>query len=177
MAVAHDVLEHFPKDDSTTGELMAQGAMVHIRGSEYFRAKGRRDTSVAAQGAGEIAALLEKVRTGEWVSILPAGARYCQPIESHLSELITEIESNMQSEFERDMTIEEDELVRYWVSVGFQRALKRYKGTDRGELLDAFTRIEDEADRVLKRAEEGDTLTVNLVWRNNVADLRLTVSQ
>ncbi len=183
MAVAHDMLEHIPDDDSTTGELMALGAFLYVRGEEYFQQKrrGMGTTSPAENCHGEIGDLLIKIHYKEWVPLqatrhtlrgLPGD------IQDEIKKTVRLVRRYLKTE--RDdytMTAEDSRAILGWMAEGYRQAAKRYSDLPRYELLDLFCRIEAAADKALKQAEEGTTrLHVHVDTTSGRAELNVYTS-
>jgi len=180
MAVAHDILEHWPDDDSTTGELLALGAMIYVRGEDYYAHKGQSTISPGENCAGEIGDLLLKIESGEWVDLRETtGQRTCTKDEFARAEIATAIaQAKKHIREEREGTMPDSatwRTVRYWLTKGFNLARLRYRGIDRWELQRTFTEIESAADRELKSASIGDVLSVRLSWRNGEPKLSVAI--
>ncbi len=171
MAVAHDILEHWPNDDSTTGELRALGAMLHVRGEEYNRRKGKMFTAPSYHFSGELGELLLKIQFGEWVPLKEHKGRHSKAKYSWANEEIEEgiilackhIQEEYQGEYAQpaEHTLA---LVYHWLSNGYNSALRRYAKVHPWDLLNTFIYIEQEADKRLKFAEIGTKLKVSLDW-------------
>ena len=176
MGIAHDILEHMPKDDSTTGELMALGASMHIRGNEYYVRKGRINPNPSYQMHGEIAELLYKVSTGEWADVQPVNIPSCKINDKWITFLINDTvalvehylrhESETFNDVQHDMPDWEDK-VSHWLAFGYKNALRRYKNVTQDELLNTFNFIETYADKAIRTAYEGQILDINLTWETS----------
>lgn len=174
MAVAHDVLEHLPNDDSTSGEIMALGAMMYVRGHEYFHAKGSRDTRPSYHFSGELADLLLKVHSGEWVPLSEVRhVRTHEDVQEEIDNGIALVRKYLREEKEEEgykLDTKTENIVRGLLAYGYRRAVRRYKNVSRWDLLEAFVNIEKRADDELKWAEEGEgyELNVRLRWKTMV---------
>lgn len=168
MAVAHDVMEHIPHDDSTTGELMALGAMMYVRGGDYFANKRSMTPRPSYHASGEVGDLFCKIHTGEWVPLRDAPKLYkAREIQSEIDNLVFLVRKHLKEERDNDykLTAADNRNLRAWIAYGYNRAVIRYKNITRLELLDVFCEIEEYADERLKTAEEGITkLYVSLKW-------------
>lgn len=173
MGVAHDILEHLPHDDSTAGELMALGAMFHVRGEDYFVNKGRAYHRPSYHCHGEIAELLNKIDNGEWIAL-----RDCPHLKTHSDEYVQlEIDDtidlvkkylrdDLSNGYEMDKATEDK--VRGFLAHGYRSAVRRYRHVDRSVLLDTFNEIEERADNALKHVDKGEVLKVKLVWKSGI---------
>lgn len=165
MAVAHDILEHFPGgDESPTDELMAIGASFYVRGEEYFVQKGQRIVCPGENFADEIVDFTLKIWAGD---LLPVrNCPFAHPrIDDHVKFQINRcirkvkeglIERNVEDRDTRcqkhlDMSDQVD--IRRWIAHGYLKAVRRYRGHDRWRLMCLFCEIEKDADRLLKHAE------------------------
>lgn len=193
IAVAHDVLEHRPIDDSTTGELKALGAMIHVRGEDYAQQKGRRITSPAENMSEELGDLLLKIKWGEWIPLQSMTSRQFINQWNKLEEwvkdeilLTTELVKVYLEDAREELNVITPAIrdrVQYWLAFGYNDALKRYKNVSRVQLLDTFIEIETKADQYLKHAYEGQELIVDLIWREEImsnsryADLKVSLTE
>lgn len=167
MAVAHDILEHFPNDDGKAeGEFMALGASLWIRGqSGYFR-NGTPESNIASDFP-EIwrHVIYEDERT--YVRECPHKSRNEEVQESGKQILIHALEEMREQFEEYELPSEEtQQRIVQWLAYGFNRAAKRYgkyhrRGITHYEIAhQLFAEIEKQADEKLKYAEEGQILTV-----------------
>ena len=187
MAVAHDVLEHWPNDDSTTGELLAFGAMLWVRGEDYFALSKSYNTNPFYHMKHELAKLLLKISRGEFVPLRHAPCQYRTndyDIQKGIEELILEISiilRILEIPNENPATILTPETVgnvKSWLARGYNRAQRRYASVGRHELLDTFCFIEEQADKALRYATADATqLHVSIkprfevrVWDSEVWD-------
>lgn len=187
MAVAHDILEHWPNDDSTTGELLALGASIHVRNTQYStrrreefarRYGGRgiiteETVRPSFNGAGEVAELLYKIACGQWQPLRDYPTKFVRRglSEFAFEECVHYVRLVRRELYERGdddtvrLTQRDARNVLCWLATGYQRAVRRYKGISEYELIATFEAIENAADKALKDAEENDELHVSLMWR------------
>ncbi len=162
MAVAHDILEHFPGGDgSPADEFQALGASIHVRDGYY--ANGTAGDNIGSD-------FPEIMRHIIYEHMHLNSAPRTNPCDSWVEAEITKAINVLERELEY-MHLEPDELasvrrcypdIRGWMRVGYRKALKRYKGLYKNDIQRLFREIEQEADRRLKYAEEGAELTVSL---------------
>lgn len=177
MGVAHDVLEHRRGDDSTTGELMALGVSMHVRGSDYYAMKGRIHTRPSYHMSGEIGALFCHISDGEWIPLQDTKLYRLSPRCCDHEDIMAEIEATV--ELVKKHFIEEDRPeislsaqdeinLRSWLARGYSHALRRYRGIPHYQLLEMFCEIERRADQLLKDAWQGCELIVDVKNRTGV---------
>ena len=164
MAVAHDILEHCPNDPGTAeGEFLALGAALYIRGdSGYFQRKGNRNST-----AQHLAA--------DFPMIFRINSYFGPCLESGYDELagrcqaiVAEGVKNMKDEEMPESaipTLQRQSHIAGWIARGYVNAQRRYRHVDGGAYYlayDLFMPIEEEADKLLALAEEGQVLTVSV---------------
>ena len=175
MGVAHDMLEHPAKpDESVAGEIRAFGAMMYVRGSQYFHLKGKVHTQPSYHFSGEMAELLMKIHRGELEPIADCpvtGKMYDSYIMDELDSAIEYIQAHLLSEYEPEdqykLTPADIRNIRGWLAYGYREAKKRYYGISRDELRKVFCAIETKVDHYLSHCEdliEGQELIVSLRW-------------
>ncbi len=186
MAVAHDMLEHFPNDQGTPeDELQALGASLLVRGETYFATVGRLQTSPAYQMQGELLQLyfwaVQNESSLEFES--PGDVKVNADIDEILDDIITRNRETLESENlpDEDMDIfaspENMRRAKLWLAKGYNRALRRYKGVDVDSLPYLFIDIEKKADKLLKVATEGMLLTVKVNTKTLTAELSSDYSE
>lgn len=164
VAVAHDILEHFPGDDgSPEGEYQALGACLYIRGQNYFR-----HGSPAENISADLPRIWETLRYRD----NRTHVRVCPPVKSLVLEEAREAIEHFQSEvgqykdahYEKPTAADYTAMVR-WIAKGYNQAKRRYPNVvSVRERL--FIPIEQQADARLKHAEPGQILTVSIDWVN-----------
>jgi len=160
MGVAHDILEHFPKDDgSAEGEYMALGASLFIRGQGGYPMNGTSEQNIASD--------LPTV----WG--VQSYVRDCAlSKDPDLMERAREAVGHFRKEgtyMDRDQRPSEEsyERIARWIAKGYQRARKRYAKQGASRITwDLFKPIEDAAEKALKYADEGMILTVCVDFKN-----------
>lgn len=165
MAVAHDILEHFPHDPGDAeGEFQAFGAGLFIRGDTgYF---GRNGNMVPAEEhlASEIG-MVWGYHTGRdnRTTLRPCGVmKYHETMDQCRKIALL----GMGDFVERGEPIPSEkniELIARWIARGYKRASIRYAKHDAYEIAyQLFEPIETQADALLKHADEGMVLTVHV---------------
>ena len=164
MAVAHDVLEHFPGGDmGVEDELQALGA------SFYVRKYTTNMHSLGANVAADLPDVLAHVHS-EGMSFFSPGRTAPIDVEYEVDDAIHHFRE--EAAYSRQRTSSQElAWVRGWMRRGYRRAVKRWGDIDTRSLFDEIQR---EADRHLKRAEEGLTeLEVKLTfYRGTLHDTR-----
>lgn len=160
MAAAHDILEHFPKDNGNAeGEWQALGASLWIRGNAGYYQNGTPESNIASD--------LPEV----W-SIQPY-ARACGL--SRDLEIMEQARSAVAHWMDEERTRDNDSLpssadqenVARWIARGYQRAKRRYRASDCHSICyNLFQPIQEACDRELKHADEGMELTVRVDFKN-----------
>lgn len=163
MAVAHDILEHFPKDDgSPEGEYQALGASLYIRGNGDDPRNLSPEESIAADLSTVWDVLVNRERRS---FVEPCASSKDADLMKRARLAVSYWVSEAKAEYSQDEKSQPDfisqERVACWIAKGYRRAAARYRGISRDMLLwDLFKPIEEQADKALKRAEEGMILTV-----------------
>lgn len=164
MAVAHDILEHFPKDDgSAEGEYQALGSALWLRGdSGYFQSRGNVNPP-------------EVHLASDFPMIwgIQGYVKECPLVrDSELMETCREIVrlgvKNIQEESSTTppSAIARENIAR-WMAKGYKRAQKRYKNVDAYTVSERLFRgIEESADKALGHAEQGMELVVSVDFKN-----------
>jgi len=179
MAVAHDCMEHFPKDTGTIDqEFMALGASYVTReGESYYQHKGSM-WSAAHNVASDMPRLLQGLLGGEYSLYPPPKTRRMQEDyeENFVIDVYNETISLMKSEFpdqdreadEKDQALIKDFMAGIvpWFRIGLRRAKRRYRSVPSFQLCHMFQTIEKEADKHLKHAEGYELLQVNMTGRD-----------
>jgi hypothetical protein len=176
MAAAHDILEHFPNDDgSTEGELMALGASLHVRQDGGATTDGPysrpfTDRDVEADFPTLWCYNLDRedgraLRTAPRVQDADAVER-ARAIAREGLRLVRTKYGETDEDGEERLTFSDDEINQWaaWLAYGYVRAQRRYRHVIGGvcALASLFMGIAREAERALKRAEEGMILTVHV---------------
>lgn len=173
MAVAHDIMEHFPNgDESPADEFQALGAGIVVRGEDYYAQKGQFTTSPAKNAASDVPEIIRHIiYENMHLPEAPASRPLVAELEEHVREFVKESISLVESEFNEDENKEAMKAIVKqaggWFRVGIRRALRRYKGR-LFETSWTFSEIEKEADRLLKQQEAEGAILVVKVDRGNV---------
>lgn len=175
MAVAHDVLEHFPGgNESAHDEFQALGAAYRIRGEVgYFH-------HLSSQPAWKhLSAEMPDIFTHVYVTrealLADPPAHALRPLRSYdaeraeftfrkcLREGCNEVR-NMHEGV--DLKDDIEDFIRKgvaWMRVGYRRVSKRYGVMHLSNVNDLFHQISAEADKHLAAASEGDLLRVTIL--------------
>lgn len=166
MAAAHDILEHFPKDDgSTEGELMALGASIFIRGDGGWSSKYRRYDSVRDPAADIPQVWGYMLDRENRTTLKPCGlSRDSFGVETGRA-IVAEGMRELRHQYEdadSQPDAETRERMARWIARGYAKAQRRYSRVIGGACAVAslFMTIERECDEALKRADEGMQLSV-----------------
>lgn len=172
LGVAHDSLEHFNSCQTYAAEFMAFGAMLHIRGvGDYWEMTLHPTPLYSLVICSEVADLLAKCKLKLPPCKAPAlgdevAARHYEGLHDSVMALIENEWENVNG-WKADLrtpTTEEFsaavDLALAWIRKGYHKAVKRYKDADPNMLATMFNEIEKEVERINKRAEDGDRLTV-----------------
>jgi hypothetical protein len=169
MAVAHDILEHFPNDDGgAEGEFLALGAALYIRGETgYFQRHGNvnpPEVHLSAEfdmiwrahterdGRSDIREV-SRVRNTELLDT-------CRKIVRLGVKAIIEAYGEDAENVSKPDSVNQERIAR-WLAKGYVKAARRYR-MDQHTLSYVFGKIEAEADKALKYAEAGQVFTVRL---------------
>lgn len=151
MAVAHDILEHFPHDNGTAeGEYMALGASLLIRGDYNANRNGTAEENVAADlptiwGVQGCVRTCGVVRGGEIIDKARKAVGHFKKEFPYMGDHVP--------------TSSDCENIARWIAKGYAKARRRYPKAW-AIYWDMFKPIEEQAERYLKHAEEGMLLTV-----------------
>lgn len=160
MAVAHDILEHFPGDDgSPEGEYEALGAALFVR-ADLFR-NGTPEENIAAD-LGEVWGVLLNREDRSFVR--PCGlSRDTAILEQARLAVSHWLREWMTGDTDHKPDAETQERVARWIAKGYQRAKVRYRKQGASYIAwQLFQPIQEQADRALKHAEAGMVLTVRV---------------
>ena len=169
MAVAHDILEHFPDDTgSSEEELMALGASIYVRDHGlYFSSVGRSRPDPGYQMSTDI---VEQKRymdeRGESYRLRDPGTTLrCAPIEGFIEAAREAVQKEARCFFTYEEVPEflrssEWFKIAGWLRKGYRRAKRRYRCTTSYHLCCLFRDIEQQVDRALKCIEEGARINI-----------------
>lgn len=167
MAVAHDILEHFPGDDGgVEAELQALGASLWVRNlDEYYHQKGQFRTDPAENIAADFPELWSHVWEGFELRLTGKGRSRLD--DSEADEIILRA-CDLGVKYIRDNgggglpNLDYQIAMKRWMRVGYRRARARFRGIDRSELVWLFMEIERRAQRVIEQCgdvfHEGQTI-------------------
>ncbi len=165
MAVAHDILSHFPGDDgSAEGEFLATGADLFIRGdSGYFQRNGNVNPPEKHLSA-ELGMIWNyHVHRDGRTFVKPCGLTGDQDLMDKCRHIVALGVEGMKDNYDHltPPDAEAQERIARWYAKGYVKARKRYRNLDAYSVAyQLFGPIEEKADEALKRADEGMVLTV-----------------
>ncbi len=167
MGAVHDLLEHPPGDaGSDEEEAMAAGAMFLVRGqSGYFHQAGRQETDPAVNFAGDLLDFITRPQGFELSTPPPtrASPRDDEDLDPFVDRILTNTRALLLDHGYRlrdgDETMFRN--LRGWIRIGYRDAKARYRKSDEYTLGHAFLRLEQDADKYLSHAEEGDELELS----------------
>jgi len=184
MAVAHDLLEHFPNDNgSVEHEFMALGALLYVRGEDYFSINGSYNTDPAVHIASDfVEQYYYLIQRGNGLAFRNPGRTTMLDEDTELTfdRMFHEAKRNLRSAYQEEdderffLNDEQCRRARGWFRRGYRRAVRRYKSLNkvthspRMAILSLFLEIEKKADEWMKHQEEGMRcrITVNLLNRS-----------
>lgn len=172
MAVAHDILEHFPGGgEAPHDEFMALGAGVFVRGIPgYFQNQTPADN--LCSDFPEIFSHIHYEKMGLRDGPYSYKLRD-EDAEQMIQATIQKARIRLLDEWIEHSGLSQTELDQYlhtamrWMRAGYRKAVQRFRNVNSFEFPWLFQNIEQEADKILKHAEEQDELHVKLV-RNQV---------
>lgn len=167
MAVAHDLLEHFPGDDGTLEhELMALGASLFVRNfEEYFHYIGQRITDPVQNIASDF--INQYHLHGEDYTLRAINTRAFAGSELYIEDVIQSIFSQGRRVVSADTSCIPEWLKSGrradcvgWLRHGYRSARRRYRRYRQHNVLSAFMEIEKLVDGALRTAEPGEVYRV-----------------
>lgn len=167
LAVAHDVLEHpLGGDMGVEDELMALGASLFVR-------KWTRNMhSLGANVASDMPDIFRHVWY-EGMTVRSPGRTVAIEAEYEIDNCFHSLrkEAECDEEIKKILTSETKAIIRGWMRRGYRAAVRRWGNISTPDL---FKEIEEQADRHLKHAEQGQILKVRLTYaRGIITDQRL----
>jgi len=183
MAVAHDILEHFPDStDSVADELQALGAELYIRGNTgYWKHRGSCQEP-ARHMCANIPELLRYVLRPDKGLPAPPPCNLNQQdgktFQHHALKFTAAFPHYVKSEDfgGADVNSYLTDLIG-WIKIGYRRAGKRYARVDRDALMRLFCSIEDQAAQLLTSAVPGAVLEVSVSLTNCTSQVKLSSSK
>lgn len=176
MGVAHDILEHFPKDDGgAEGEFMALGASLFIRGeSGYFQRNGRVHSAEENLASDFPEIWNHMVYEDRRTHVKPCGSVRDEDLMERCREIVRlGVRELREREHDQIPDREARERMARWFAKGYKKAERRYRQHGAYAMAyQLFSPIEEQAERCLKYADEGMVLTVCV----NVKRLNVSVS-
>jgi hypothetical protein len=177
MAVAHDVLEHFPGDGGGVhDELMALGAALFVRGRYYFGNNGG-NPSPEDNISADFPELFHHVIHEDFALRRPPKSKRTY-VDEELQEIVRLGFRKIRDAYPEDALenktwLDHDRWLG-WLRRGYRRAVRRYRDCPDHAVCGMFLRIEELADRAIKQGEEGDRFTVSVsLHRRDVALKRM----
>lgn len=177
MTLAHDILEHFPRDNgSMEHELMALGASLYVRdGDSYFANQGRGNGSYIVNIGAEGYSLCGYMETDGRTMLKPLPRD--RPLRDEDAEHLL---SEAALEMLRSAKINEAENHDWlrgrsaldWLRRGYRKAAKRYRGISPFWMMCCFTELEREIDKVLKHLEGYETFTISVNAKRQLIHIR-----
>jgi hypothetical protein len=170
MTVAHDVMEHFPRDNGTlAAEWQAFGAMMRIRHEgNWWSNQG--NTKYQEFGDQAYVDLFDHYRKVVYGELSVDEAPRTMKLEDDLEEQIQKMVANFRREIDRevdpdDQSCDVDFFCKNlvgWIRIGYRKACKRYSEVPAWKLSEMFSTIADKADKLLKDAYEGMEMVVEM---------------
>ena len=181
MAVAHDIMEHFPDDDGgLAGELQAFGAMYLVRVQSSHHDKWGKKFSDDNMH-NEIADHVRRVRWGDTDPLPDHCFIGCDPETSHaINKMVASARAvyNEEQDYQGSAWGDADvmsplDCLSYaaWIKQGYMRAKHRFAELSTDDLAFMFEEIAAFANRHLKSAEPGARITVTVRDDDYVVDL------
>lgn len=157
MAAAHDMLEHFARDRGTVEEeLMALGAALYVRraNTRWF---DRASENIGSDFRDQSRYLGDSGRT----ELDDPGRTRASEIDSIVHDAVEY--AKLDASYDGDETpplLMDPERIVGWFRKGYRKAKARYRGIDQQALWHTFFRIEEAAERAIKRMDEGEIVTI-----------------
>jgi hypothetical protein len=186
MAVAHDLLEHPPGGDmGPADELVAFGHTIWLRGRGGYW-DDRFHNTAAENLSGEVIDIILRHVVEEGVTLhapprtLPLDDRVSDGTwaEREVRETVRLAGQHLRTE-----GYDKEDQVKYrrhfdklegWMRIGYREAEERYsRVTSPYRLCCLYKRIEEEADKLLKHANEGQLMTVRWDVKNSTCQLAI----
>lgn len=181
MGVAHDLLEHFPSDKGTIeDEFMALGAMLYVRGDDYFAQKGNRYSALENM-ASDFPNLFRYAQGGQFGHMIahktPKPRGIDEFDENEFKTHIARLKSEFDDEEEQEAFMAFSYSAIPWIIKGYKKAEVRYRKLTRWELLSAFLTIEKDVNGAMKRIDNywGETDNVDIKLKYDLNNLTVDV--
>lgn len=166
--LAHDVMEHFKSDQSRPeDELMALGALMHVRGYQTFIRSAAPLPRIVADEVLSLARESIEEHT-EWLDPGPwRHGRVSGWVEDDMLEIGEMYSAAINDPDENELpkrlgTDEQVRRVKGWLLKGWRRARKRYGETPTWRLRECFNRLAEEVSRQSNGREIGEKLKIEL---------------
>lgn len=179
MTVAHDIMEHFPRDNGTlAAEWQAFGAMLRIRHEgNWWAGQGGRYTEFGDQTYVD---LFDHYRKVCWKELSVDEAPRTVKLEDDLEEQLAKMVANFRRELSNECdkrTYNVDNFCKNlvsWMRIGYRKACKRYQDIPAWKLCEMFSEIADKADKLLKEdIFEGAEMVVEMDARNGHVSIEM----
>lgn len=158
IGVAHDCLEHFPKDNgSIDNECKAFGAAAWIRGQGgYYYPPNTFATAFASEFPDLWRHYQDGVKLAEPKGTALYSGIVVDAIDSGRKYLIESLEGEQYDKDEMKKFFSD---CKYWMQIGYRDAKERYPSVDLA--LSLFKQIEKGVENYIGIAEEGDEIHVH----------------
>ncbi|GAC1605836.1 MAG: hypothetical protein NVS3B3_04490 [Aquirhabdus sp.] len=178
--IAHDTLEHFKGGDgSLADEMLAFGAMLHIRGeSGWFESLPTIDNRLEAQMGFDIARFLQELRWGNVYLRKPPRTYRLKDadLEYALYDIVNEGVKVANCERDEDAEMFQPGFATanmiHWMRVGYRKAIRRFKGNRPHDIAYCFDTIARKVDLGFNRGDLGDELHVRVNTESLVVSIR-----
>ncbi len=172
MAVAHDVLEHFPKDDGGIEcEIQALGAAYFVRGEGGYFQQGVGNPDPLSNIAADFPELHRHFEHEGFTLDSPGRTQSIEYADDELRAIANkacrDIVENCDTRkpFDLPFYLAKD-VIHGWLRKGYRRAVRRYKDTSPCELTHLFIQIEKEVDAKLGTEWEHEGIVINIHVKN-----------
>lgn len=173
MTVAHDIMEHFPKDEGgAEGEFMALGVAYRLRGETGYMQKNGNPHSTIDHISSDIPQIFFTISNTQGHTRIRPAPKKCRipsKVRDDFWQVVYAGHRLLREEYgQGDLLNRADrEHIVNWMAMGYQQAGKRYKGMKFYDLAwCVFDQISEQADKALKYVEEGMELTVRVDFKN-----------
>ena len=170
LTAAHDVMEHFNLPITVDTELMALGASIFCR--DRYGVKKH-----SLNYGSDLFFLIDRSYQGDYEEITScSNSRKCDPfIEETLDNTFKSFISELR---DNDFNIDQDNLdfiklnFRLWMRKGYRMANRKYGDVDSYSAYEMFSRMTDDLNKFLNRADVGEMICVNFVPKTLFYDLQ-----
>lgn len=170
---AHDIMEHFRGLElNSNTELMAIGAMLHVRGEGGFFRSNMFNNCPGYIIYGDIVSL--KSESYKWGEITSPGRTTRindEEIEYWIEKGINKAAQELRDNWETHVSSEWRSNVRGWLRKGYRKAYKRYPQNP-FTLTHIFKRMTEKIDHAFKHAENHAIVRVSFVIKTGECTVR-----